>query len=201
MENLTNHLYAERDACGVGFVAESAGARFDRALPLALTALKRLEHRGAVHADGRTGDGAGVLTAIPRELLRPSSAQRDFAVAMLFLPRESEASRASLRLLEETLVVLATEFGRTPTINQNAGRDHYPRAFSCLLAGGGIRGGQIYGRTDATGGEVDDGLVEPPNLNATIAYALGLPLKQIVKSASRRPFTVANKAAPITELF
>ena len=64
MENLTE-LYGERDACGVGFVAESAGARFDRALPLALTALKRLEHRGAVHADGRTGDGAGVLTAIP----------------------------------------------------------------------------------------------------------------------------------------
>ena len=104
-------------------------------------------------------------------------------------------------LLEETLVVLATEFGRTPNINQNAGRDHYPRAFSCLLAGGGIRGGQTYGQTDSKGEEVDDGLVEPPNLNATIAFALGLPLKQIIKSASRRPFTVANKADPITELF
>lgn len=104
-------------------------------------------------------------------------------------------------LLKETLVVLATEFGRTPNINQNQGRDHYPKAFSCLLAGGGIRGGQVYGKTDATGAEVDEDLVEPPNLNATIAYALGLPLTQIVKSASRRPFTVANKAEPITDLF
>ncbi len=103
MENLTQHLYGERDACGVGFVAERSGARFDRALPLALTALKRLEHRGAVHADGRTGDGAGVLTAIPRELLRSSRSHRDFAVAMLFVPLDEEASRASLRLVKETL--------------------------------------------------------------------------------------------------
>ena len=104
-------------------------------------------------------------------------------------------------MLEETLVVLATEFGRTPKINQNAGRDHYPRAFSCLLAGGGIRGGQAYGKTNATGEEVEDDYVEVPSFNATIAYALGLPLKQIVKSPSRRPFTVANKAEPVTALF
>lgn len=104
-------------------------------------------------------------------------------------------------LLDETLVVLATEFGRTPKINQNAGRDHYPKAFSGLLAGGGIHGGQAYGETDATGEEVVDGYAEPANFNATIAQALGLPLKEIVKSASQRPFTVANKAEPITSLF
>ena len=103
MENLTDQLYGERDACGVGFVAESSGDRFERALPLALTALKRLEHRGAVHADGRTGDGAGVLTAIPRELLLPSSSQSDFAVAMLFVPREAEARRGALLVVTETL--------------------------------------------------------------------------------------------------
>ena len=104
-------------------------------------------------------------------------------------------------LLKETLVVLATEFGRTPTINQNAGRDHYPKAFSGLLAGGGVRSGCVHGATDAKGAEVAEGLIEPANFNATIATALGLPLKQIVKSASRRPFTVANKAEPISELF
>ncbi|HIF33994.1 MAG: DUF1501 domain-containing protein [Pirellulaceae bacterium] len=104
-------------------------------------------------------------------------------------------------LLDETLVVLATEFGRTPNINQNQGRDHYPKAFSCLFAGGGIRGGQVYGKTDATGEEVDVDLIEPPSINATIAYALGLPLTKIIKSASRRPFTVANKAEPIIDLF
>ncbi len=104
-------------------------------------------------------------------------------------------------LLEETLVVLATEFGRTPRINQNQGRDHYPRAFSCLLAGGGIRGGQVYGSTDETGEDVADGYTEVPGFNATIASALSMPLKQKVVSASRRPFTVANKAEPIVELF
>lgn len=104
-------------------------------------------------------------------------------------------------LLDETLVVLATEFGRTPRINQNQGRDHYPRAFSGLLAGGGIQGGQVYGSTDETGEEVDDGFTEIPEFNATIAAALGLPLTKKVYSASRRPFTVANKAEPIAELF
>jgi len=111
------------------------------------------------------------------------------------------ADLADRGLLQETLVVLTTEFGRTPVINQNAGRDHYPRAFSGLLAGGGIQGGQTYGKTDATGAEVEDDPVEVPEFNATIATALGLPLKQIIKSPSRRPFTVANKAEPVTALF
>lgn len=76
-------------------------------------------------------------------------------------------------ILKETLVVLATEFGRTPNINQNAGRDHYPKAFSGLLAGGGIRGGQVYGATDSTGAEVDDGLVEPPQSQRHDCLRLG----------------------------
>ena len=140
MENLTRHLYGERDACGVGFVAERSGARFDRALPLALTALKRLEHRGAVHADGRTGDGAGVLTAIPRELLRSSSAQGDFAVAMLFLPLDAEASRASLRLVKETLATASlTCLGvRNVPVRLNAlgrvARDSRPKVIQALVA-------------------------------------------------------------------
>lgn len=104
-------------------------------------------------------------------------------------------------LLNDTLVVLATEFGRTPEINANEGRDHHPQAFSCLLAGGGIKGGQVYGRTDETGSNVVENKVSVPDLNATIAYALGLPLDQIVYSPSLRPFTVADKGKPITQLF
>ena len=104
-------------------------------------------------------------------------------------------------ILDDTLVVVASEFGRTPKINQNIGRDHYPKAFSGLIAGGGIQGGQFYGETDETGEEVADKLVEVPDFNATIAYGLGLPLKRIVKSPSRRPFTVAHKGEPVTELF
>jgi len=103
-------------------------------------------------------------------------------------------------LLEETLVVLATEFGRTPNINVNEGRDHYPKAFSCMLAGGGIKGGQVWGKTDKEGREVIDQKVEIPDLNATIAYTLGLPLDEIIYSPTRRPFTLSDKGQPITQL-
>lgn len=105
-------------------------------------------------------------------------------------------------LLEETLVVLTTEFGRTPDIRQErTGRDHYPKAFSALLAGGGIKGGRKYGKTDADGREVVENKVSVPDFNATIAYAVGLPLEQVVHSPSGRPFTVADKGKPVTALF
>ena len=105
-------------------------------------------------------------------------------------------------LLDETLVVLATEFGRTPTIVEGRnGRNHYPKAFTCLLAGGGVRGGQRYGKTDDEGREVEDDLVTVPDFNATIAWAMGLPIKEEVYSPSRRPFTVADKGEPIHSIF
>ncbi len=104
-------------------------------------------------------------------------------------------------MLEETLVVVASEFGRTPKINGNEGRDHYPKAFSALLAGGGIRGGTIYGKTDETGSEVVENKVSVPDFNATIGYGLGLPLDQVLYSPSKRPFTLADKGQPITSLF
>jgi uncharacterized protein (DUF1501 family) len=104
-------------------------------------------------------------------------------------------------LLQETLVVLTTEFGRTPKINQNEGRDHYPKAFSSLLAGGGVRGGLIYGKTDPGGHEVTENKMSVPDFNATIAYGLGLPLDTVLFSPSKRPFTIADKGQPVTQLF
>ena len=104
-------------------------------------------------------------------------------------------------LLSKTLVVLATEFGRTPKINQNAGRDHHPAVFSCALAGGGVRGGQVYGASDSEAAGVQDDPVSVADFNATIAFALGLPLKQAVVSPSGRPFKVAHDGEPITALF
>jgi len=104
-------------------------------------------------------------------------------------------------MLEETMVVLATEFGRTPKINDNEGRDHSPTAFSCALAGGGVRGGQVYGETDSTGKFVKGEKVDVPDFNATIAYALGIPLEKTVYSSSGRPFRVADKGKPILSLF
>ncbi|CAN5857479.1 DUF1501 domain-containing protein [soil metagenome] len=104
-------------------------------------------------------------------------------------------------LLDETLIVVTSEFGRTPDINQNVGRDHYPKVFSGLMAGGGIKGGFTYGKSDKEGREVAENKVEIPDVNATIAYALGLPLDQIIYSPSKRPFTLADKGQPITEIF
>lgn len=102
--------------------------------------------------------------------------------------------------LSETLVVLTTEFGRTPRINQNAGRDHYPKAFSSVLAGGGVKGGQVWGKTDEGAENVIEDPVKIPDFNATVAHALGLPLDHILYSPSKRPFTVAHKGVPVLPL-
>lgn len=104
-------------------------------------------------------------------------------------------------MLKDTLVVLATEFGRTPEINANDGRDHHPKAFSCLLAGGGVKGGTVHGASDERGNTVAEGVVSIPDFNATIGYALGLPLDQVLFSPSKRPFTVADKGKPLAHLF
>jgi hypothetical protein len=105
-------------------------------------------------------------------------------------------------LLESTLVVVATEFGRSPKITPNAGRNHYPKAFSCLLAGGGIRGGQAYGATDETASSVIENKVGAADFNATIAFSLGLPYDQIILSPSKRPFKMGGQdGKPITTIF
>jgi len=104
-------------------------------------------------------------------------------------------------MLDETMVVLCTEFGRTPYVNENDGRDHYPKAFSALIAGGGVKGGTVHGQTNEMGTEVVEGKCSVPDFNATIAYGLGLPLDQIIYSPSKRPFTVADKGQPILPLF
>ncbi|MEO0415943.1 MAG: DUF1501 domain-containing protein, partial [Verrucomicrobiota bacterium] len=121
--------------------------------------------------------------------------QLDVAMAALIRDLERRGK------LDETLIVVATEFGRTPEINANEGRDHHPQAFSCVLAGGGIRGGQVYGKTDERGAKILDNPTKIPDLNATIGYALGLPLDQILFSPSMRPFTLADKGKPLTGLF
>lgn len=105
--------------------------------------------------------------------------------------------------LQDTLVVVATKFGRTPELQaaHQDGRDHHPSAFSCLLAGGGIKGGVKHGLTDASGGKVKDGLVSVQDFNATIAYALALPYNNVIMSPTRRPFKIADKGEPVTKLF
>lgn len=105
--------------------------------------------------------------------------------------------------LKDTLVVVATEFGRSPEIQagHKDGRDHHPQAFSCLLAGGGIKGGVKYGSTDASASKVKEGIVTVQDFNATIAHALALPYDTVVMSPSKRPFKIADQGSPVTKLF
>ncbi len=112
------------------------------------------------------------------------------------------ADLSSRGLLESTLVVVATEFGRSPKITPNAGRNHYPKAFSCLLAGGGVRGGQVYGATDETASTVIENKVGANDFNATIAFSLGIPFDLPVMSPSKRPFRMGGlDGKPITGIF
>jgi len=103
-------------------------------------------------------------------------------------------------LLKKTLIIIATDFGRTPDININNGRDHHPGGFSGVLIGAGIKGGQTYGQTDAKGMRAIENPTSPMDFNATIAAAANLPLEQILVSPEGRPFKVADKGKPITAL-
>ena len=104
-------------------------------------------------------------------------------------------------LLKNTLVVLGTEFGRTPHINANGGRDHHPGVFSGFFAGGGIKGGQFYGTSDKNGYSPEEDDVHVADFNATIAHALGLPIQKEFFSKSGRPFKVAHDGKPLLKLF
>ncbi|MEM0968529.1 MAG: DUF1501 domain-containing protein, partial [Verrucomicrobiota bacterium] len=103
---------------------------------------------------------------------------------------------ASRGLLDSTLVAVGTEFGRTPSINVNGGRDHFPAAYSTMLAGGGIVGGQTYGKTDKQGRKVTSEEVSPPDFISTIGYAMGIDLEETIYSPSRRPFTFGAGGNP-----
>jgi uncharacterized protein (DUF1501 family) len=104
------------------------------------------------------------------------------------------------KILGKTLVLCLGEFGRTPKINGNEGRDHYPAAWSALLAGGGIRGGYVHGQTDDDGAKVVSGAVVVPNLFATVATQLGLNPDASVMSPIGRPIGLTDSGTPIPEL-
>jgi hypothetical protein len=108
---------------------------------------------------------------------------------------------ADRRLLDSTLIVWMGEFGRTPGINPRNGRDHYPAAWSVVLGGGGIKGGQVIGRTSKDGSTVEERPVSVPDLMATICLALGLDPKKQNPSNVNRPIRLADPSAqPIQEV-
>jgi hypothetical protein len=104
-------------------------------------------------------------------------------------------------MLGKTLVVWMGEFGRTPKINGNAGRDHYPQVFNVALSGGGIKGGQVIGASSPDGAAVKDRPVTVTDLMATLCHALKVDATKEVQSPIGRPIKVVDGGKVVTELF
>ena len=126
-----------------------------------------------------------------RELLVPSF---DRAIPALLNDLESRG------LLDSTLVVVTTEFGRTPRINQLAGRDHWPQAFSICLAGAGLKVGQVIGATDKQAAQVTDRPITPEDLTATILSVLGIDPSTTLHTPLGRPVQLVSGGKPIAEI-
>ena len=124
-----------------------------------------------------------------------------------FLPRFDLAYSALIEdlhvrgLLEKTLVVAWGEFGRTPRVNNDAGRDHYPNVFSAAIAGGKVKGGRVIGASDSHGAFPKDNPKSPLDVLATIYDHLGIDAKKQYLNDAGRPITVLPGGEPIKELF
>jgi hypothetical protein len=135
--------------------------------------------------DHHTNVAGGVKGQIP---------QFDQALATLIIDLERRG------LLDSTLVMVTTEFGRSPKINKDAGRDHWPRVFSVALAGGGIKKGQIYGSSDATASEPADNPLTVEDLATTMYNQLGITADKELLSPGGRPIEIVKDGKVIQEL-
>jgi len=102
-------------------------------------------------------------------------------------------------MLKRTLVMVSSEFGRTPKINGTNGRDHWPRVFSVALAGGGVKEGYIHGASDALGGEPDRDAVGPEDLAKTMYRLLGINSEKRIMADGVRPIDIVNGGRILTE--
>ncbi len=103
-------------------------------------------------------------------------------------------------LLSKTLVLVSSEFGRTPKINNEAGRDHWPKVFSVMMAGGGVKGGLIYGASDATATEPEFDPVSPEDLATTMYHLLGIVADKELMSPGDRPIEICDGGRIVEEI-
>jgi uncharacterized protein (DUF1501 family) len=103
-------------------------------------------------------------------------------------------------LLDSTLVMVSSEFGRTPKINATAGRDHWPKVFSAVLAGGGVKRGLVYGKSDATAAEPEEDPVSVENLAATLYHQLGINSDKELMAPGDRPIEIVDGGTVLTQL-
>ena len=95
-------------------------------------------------------------------------------------------------LLAETLVIMMGEFGRTPRLNSNGGRDHWPWCFSVVVAGGGVKGGRVYGASDKIGAYATSSPVTPQDLLATLYHCLGVDPHTVIYDLQHRPYVLVE---------
>lgn len=103
-------------------------------------------------------------------------------------------------MLDTTLVMLTTEFGRTPKINKDGGRDHWPRVFSIALAGGGIKRGQVYGASDATSSAPGDNPLSVEDFATTVYHQLGIPADKELMAPGNRPIEIVKGGQVVRDL-
>lgn len=103
-------------------------------------------------------------------------------------------------LLKETLVMVSSEFGRTPKINAQAGRDHYPKVFSVVLAGGGIKGGYVHGSSNSTASEPEELAMGPEDLFTTVYHCMGIVADKELMAPGDRPIEIVDNGKVIKEL-
>jgi hypothetical protein len=227
--DLVKELQGEFAAERPGVVSASHRAAYDRAVRLMRTAASKAfdldEEKDALRdAYGRNLFGQGCLLArrliergVPfvevthsgssnqgigwdthlnnHDLVRQNCATLDPAWATLLTDLKQRG------LLETTTIVWMGEFGRTPQINPQKGRDHFPNAWTTVIGGGGVRGGQVYGKTSKDGTTVESNPVSVPNFVATIVKALGLDHTKQNMSNVGRPIRIADAGSkPIAEV-
>ena len=103
-------------------------------------------------------------------------------------------------LLDTTIVMVTSEFGRTPKINKDAGRDHWPRVFNIVFAGGGFKRGQVYGTSDPTGSEPDQDPLTVENMAATVYHQLGIAPEKKLIAPGNRPIDIVRNGTVVSEL-
>jgi hypothetical protein len=122
------------------------------------------------------------------------------------MPRFDKAFSALIRdldqrgMLDSTLVVVTTEFGRTPKINKTAGRDHWPKVFSIVMAGGGMKRGYVHGSSDATGGEPDNDPVTVGDYASTIYHLIGIDPEKPLMAPGNRPQRIVGEGEVLNQL-